>query len=191
MAHAVGGHPIHWHVDPTIEQEIAHYNVRDFLYHTFLIFKKRKSILQSETGNMPCMQGTKTSHAHVWCACMDRDMHTYRRAAERIKPAGAPATHSAAKATRCALVPRVITSCFLDLLPHSACSPLIYWWQSHVVISFAFSVSSLTSHLSPSQHFSRVRSPALLLSLACSLARVRSLSPFLSLPPLTLLSLSD
>ena len=106
-------------------------------------------------------------------------MHTYRRAAERIKPAGAPATHSAAKATRCALVPRVITSCFLDLLPHSACSPLIYWWQSHVVISFAFSVSSLTSHLSPSQHFSRVRSPALLLSLACSLARV--LAPFLLL----------
>jgi len=39
MAHAVGGHPIHWHVDPTIEQEISHYNVRDFLYHTFLIFK--------------------------------------------------------------------------------------------------------------------------------------------------------
>jgi len=106
-------------------------------------------------------------------------MHTYRRAAERIKPAGAPATHSAAKATRCALVPRVITSCFLDLLPHSACSPLIYWWQSHVVISFAFSVSSLTSHLSPSQHFSRVRSPALLLSLARSLARV--LAPFLLL----------
>ena len=28
MAHAIGGHPIHWHVDPTIKQEIAHYNAR-------------------------------------------------------------------------------------------------------------------------------------------------------------------
>ena len=28
MAHAVGGHPIHWHVDPNIKQEIEFYNAR-------------------------------------------------------------------------------------------------------------------------------------------------------------------
>ena len=28
MAHAVQGHPIHWHVDPNIGQEIEHYNAR-------------------------------------------------------------------------------------------------------------------------------------------------------------------
>ena len=95
MAHAIGGHPIHWHVDPTIKQEIAHYNARrrknlagwgaldslngdGYKVSLFLVNAPlRLSNINADTSNFP----TTSLHLSVWCYPMPSGFLRLRTAA--------------------------------------------------------------------------------------------------------------